>query len=183
MTTQCTGRTNSALPAPQRMRRAIGSAASEARTMPGSSVRRRSARFDARCASHAPFGVSMRSSAATSTPQLRAKASAACVGAPCASKAAADRRAAPLDRPVRLLGHEAPDAHREPPRRGIALEPRRARDSPRRAHGRYPSANASASASSDSGRQFLGADLDEEIGKGAVKGSDLFLGAGIVSLP
>ncbi len=38
ITTQCTGRTNCALPAPQRMRRAMGSASSAACTMPGSSV-------------------------------------------------------------------------------------------------------------------------------------------------
>ena len=38
ITTQCTGRTNCASPAPQRMRLAIGSASSDATTMPGQQV-------------------------------------------------------------------------------------------------------------------------------------------------
>ena len=86
-TTPCTGLTNSALREPQRMRRAMGSAAMAWSITPGSRAAVAVPRSMPRKTSHAPFSVTSRSRSVTSTPQLRANASAACVGEPEASNA------------------------------------------------------------------------------------------------
>ncbi len=88
ITSQCTGRTNIAEPAPQCMRRGIGRPSSAPCTMPGSSVVASSPGLLPSKNTNVPLPSSRRRSASTCTPQLWAKASAARVGAPAASKAA-----------------------------------------------------------------------------------------------
>ena len=89
MTIQCTGRTDSAAPAPQRMRRAIGSLSSAAWTMPGRSFAAGEPARVVRQNRNSPLSSAMRVRWSTATPQDSAKASlAARVGWPAASKAA-----------------------------------------------------------------------------------------------
>ncbi len=89
-TSQCTGRTNCASPAPQRMRFGMGRASSASVTKPGSRSRAAAPGFTPVKLRHSlPLGSVSRPSASMATPQLCAKASAARVGLPLLSKAAA----------------------------------------------------------------------------------------------
>jgi len=86
-TIQCTGRTNSASPAPQRIRRGIGSALSAFSINPGSSSATALPFSTLSNVSHSPLSVLLRPSFATSTAHFLAKAVAAGVGLPSSSKA------------------------------------------------------------------------------------------------
>ena len=87
MTIQWIGRTNSASPAPQRMRRGIGNDDSAFSTRPGRSSAAVWPFSSFSNVSHSPFSVCSRLSSPTSTPHFFAKASAAGVGLPSSSNA------------------------------------------------------------------------------------------------
>ena len=104
ITTQCTGRTNCALPAPQRMRCGIGSASSAACTMPGS--RSRGARAGLACRRRtgtSPLPSSQRSSVVDRRRRSSARRpSAARVGCAGGVEGGAHRRARALQVLIRL---------------------------------------------------------------------------------
>ncbi len=113
-----------------------------------------------------PSGVSSVSSAATSTPQPRANALAACVGVPLRVERRLDRRAATFQRPVGLLLDSR--RTRTARRRGVANRSTAPCCRPASAR---PLHDAVCKSSADSveqrlRRQFLGADLDQEIPEG-----------------
>ena len=87
ITIQCIGRTNSAVPLPQRIRLGIGNVASDFSTIAGNNVVVACPVCCWRNTSHAPLSVSILPKSATSTPQELAKARAALVGLPAASNA------------------------------------------------------------------------------------------------
>ena len=152
MTTQCTGRTNSCSPAPQRMRFAIGSASSAALTMPGSSAAVGSPFFVPTNMQHrVPSAHRPAAAASTPTPHDAANPAAALVGWPVASNALRDRGSLPSDLLVRLpIGH-AVHAHCEPARRREPFDARRARSTAAASPCAMPSASACASVNSDFG--------------------------------
>ena len=114
ITIQWAGRTNSASPLPQRMRRGIGSAASAAVTMPVSSSAAGRPGAVALWNSQAPLGVSTRPRASTGTPQPSAKASGRAGRRAVGIERDRHGRAALLDHLHRLLQLQVADQHREP---------------------------------------------------------------------
>ena len=143
ITIQCTGRTNWAVPAPQRMRRAIGSASSAACTMPGRSF--------AACSPGRVVRQNRNSPLVVVEARELIDLHAAGVGK-CARSArrlaggverGRDRRAAALDPLLRLAVEQLRDLHREAPRREIR-ERRAVREAGGiQARDRCPSRNAS----------------------------------------
>ena len=120
-TTECTGLTNSALCAPHRMRLAMGRAAIAWVRMLPSNVAVAAPRSVPRNCSQAPFSVVSFDNCSTATPQLLAKAVAACVGAPCGVEGIRQRRPTPLDLPIGLILCELLYPYGQPPRRRKAV--------------------------------------------------------------
>src|SRR5260221_3006003 len=81
ITSPCTGRTNCASPAPQRITLGIGSALSAASAMPARTSSSTAPLLLTRASITGPFGVSRRSSCSGVTPCLRANPAIACAGA------------------------------------------------------------------------------------------------------
>ncbi len=117
-TSQCTGRTNSAVDAPQRMRFGIGSASSERCTMPASRLAVCWPGLLPSKYRNSPLPSVTRVSAPTSTPHFSANLSAAGAGCAVLAEGRADRRALELDGLRRLRGGEIAHQHRQATRRG-----------------------------------------------------------------